>query len=87
MDALELLITRRSASRLVDPAPAGEQLQNILRAGMRHRTTKRCNRGNSMSLRVKGVNALAPYLRKARLPQVAMRKLRKKRATHRFARR
>ena len=86
MDALELLITRRSASRLVEPAPAGEQLQNILRAGA-HRTTKRCNRGNSMSLRVKGVNALAPYLRKARLPQVAMRKLRKKRATHRFARR
>lgn len=32
MDALELLITRRSASRLVEPAPAGEQLQNILRA-------------------------------------------------------
>ena len=24
MDALELLITRRSASRLVEPAPAGE---------------------------------------------------------------
>ena len=35
MDALELLITRRSASRLVEPAPTGEQLQNILRAGMR----------------------------------------------------
>lgn len=35
MDALELLMTRRSASRLVEPAPAGEQLQNILRAGMR----------------------------------------------------
>lgn len=35
MDALELLITRRSASRLVEPTPVGEQLQNILRAGMR----------------------------------------------------
>ena len=35
MDALELLITRRSTSRLVEPAPTGEQLQNILRAGMR----------------------------------------------------
>ncbi|WP_284884779.1 NAD(P)H nitroreductase [Citrobacter portucalensis] len=35
MDALELLITRRSASRLVEPVPTGEQLQNILRAGMR----------------------------------------------------
>lgn len=35
MDALELLINRRSASRLAEPAPVGEQLQNILRAGMR----------------------------------------------------
>ncbi|MGQ7146186.1 S49 family peptidase, partial [Escherichia sp. SS-MK2] len=33
--ALELLINRRSASRLAEPAPTGEQLQNILRAGMR----------------------------------------------------
>lgn len=35
MDALELLVNRRSASRLADPAPAGEQLENILRAGLR----------------------------------------------------
>ena len=35
MDALELVINRRSASRLAEPAPTGEQLQNILRAGMR----------------------------------------------------
>lgn len=35
MDALELLLNRRSASRLTDPAPAGEQLENILRAGLR----------------------------------------------------
>lgn len=35
MDALELLVNRRSASRLAEPAPTGEQLQNILRAGMR----------------------------------------------------
>jgi len=35
MDALELLINRRSASRLSEPAPAGEVLQNILHAGMR----------------------------------------------------
>ena len=45
MDALELLMTRRSASRLVEPAPAGEQLQNILRAGMRapdHKNYREC---------------------------------------------
>jgi nitroreductase len=35
MDALELLINRRSASRLAEPAPEGEALQNILQAGMR----------------------------------------------------
>lgn len=35
MDALELLVNRRSASRLAEPAPAGEQLQNILRAALR----------------------------------------------------
>ncbi|GGD13933.1 MULTISPECIES: NAD(P)H nitroreductase [Franconibacter] len=35
MDALELLVNRRSASRLAEPAPAGEALENILRAAMR----------------------------------------------------
>ena len=35
MDALELLLNRRSASRLADPAPAGDALDNIIRAGMR----------------------------------------------------
>lgn len=35
MDALELLLNRRSASRLSEPAPAGETLENIVRAGMR----------------------------------------------------
>ncbi len=32
-----LLLNRRSASRLAEPAPAGEQLENILRAGLRAR--------------------------------------------------
>ncbi|SFN46684.1 Nitroreductase [Izhakiella capsodis] len=35
MDALELLINRRSASRLAAPAPAGKALHNIIQAGMR----------------------------------------------------
>ncbi|PWC09610.1 NAD(P)H nitroreductase [Brenneria roseae subsp. americana] len=35
MDALELLLNRRSASRLTTPAPAGEALSNIIQAGMR----------------------------------------------------
>lgn len=35
MDALDLLLQRRSASRLADPAPGGETLENILQAGLR----------------------------------------------------
>lgn len=35
MDALELLLNRRSASRLSEPAPQGVELDNIIRAGMR----------------------------------------------------
>lgn len=35
MDALTLLLNRRSASRLTIPAPEGEALKNILNAGMR----------------------------------------------------
>ncbi|MEA9389466.1 NAD(P)H nitroreductase [Acerihabitans sp. TG2] len=35
MDALELLLHRRSAKRLIEPAPSGEILDNIIRAGMR----------------------------------------------------
>ena len=35
MDALELLLNRRSASRLTTPAPTGEALDHIIHAGMR----------------------------------------------------
>ena len=35
MDALTLLLSRRSVSRLTTPAPEGDKLQNILAAGMR----------------------------------------------------
>lgn len=35
MDALELLLNRRSASRLTTPAPAGTMLDNIINAGLR----------------------------------------------------
>ncbi len=43
MDALELLINRQCC--LAEPAPTGEQLQNILRAGMRapdHKSISNC---------------------------------------------
>lgn len=35
MDALELLLQRRSASRLSEPAPSGQALENIFQAGLR----------------------------------------------------
>lgn len=35
MDALHLLLNRRSASRLSAPAPVGEIRQNIINAGLR----------------------------------------------------
>ncbi|BDH46210.1 NAD(P)H nitroreductase [Salmonella enterica subsp. enterica serovar Choleraesuis] len=35
MDALDLVLHRRSAKRLAEPAPTGTALDNILRAGMR----------------------------------------------------
>lgn len=34
MDALELVINRRSQPRLTAPAPAGEALENIKRAAL-----------------------------------------------------
>ncbi|WP_375058560.1 NAD(P)H nitroreductase [Zobellella sp. DQSA1] len=35
MDALELLLNRHSCPRLAEPAPAGEQLDTIFKAGLR----------------------------------------------------
>lgn len=35
MDALELLLNRRSIAKLTDPAPEGKALENIIRAGLR----------------------------------------------------
>lgn len=35
MDALDLLLNRRSIAKLSEPAPEGEALENIIRAGLR----------------------------------------------------
>ncbi len=48
MDALELLINRRSASRLAEPAPTGEQLQNSCARVCVRQTINPCNRGISL---------------------------------------
>ena len=77
MDALELLVNRRSASRLADPAPVGEQLENILRAGMRAP-----DHGKA-----KGATASASCWSRGRLPQARMRRGLIKPATRRSVRR
>ncbi len=46
MDALELLINRRSASRLAEPAPTGEATSGTSRVRVCvRRTISPCNRG------------------------------------------
>lgn len=64
MDALELLVNRRSASRLAEPAPVGEQLQNILRAGMRVPDHKSLQPWRFV-IEGEGATASAPCLNKA----------------------
>ena len=59
MDALELLVNRRSASRLAEPAPAGEQLENILRAGMRAPDHGTLQPWHFLLLKVKAASASA----------------------------
>lgn len=61
MDALELLINRRSASRLAEPAPTGEQLQNILRAGMRAPDHKSMQPWHFFVIEGKGASVSALY--------------------------
>ena len=45
MDALDLLLNRRSASRLAEPAPAGEQLKTFCAPGCAPRIMAPCSRG------------------------------------------
>ncbi|GAM61586.1 protein ydjA [Vibrio ishigakensis] len=35
MDAIDLLLNRRSIAKLTAPAPSGEILENIIKAGLR----------------------------------------------------
>ncbi len=37
MEALDLLLNRRSIAKLSEPAPEGKALENIIRAGYVHR--------------------------------------------------
>lgn len=87
MDALELLINRRSASRLAEPAPVGEQLQNILRAGMRVPDHKSLQPWRFFVIEGEGRDRFSAVLEQGAVAAGAMRKRTKKRVTRRFVRR
>ena len=87
MDALELLVNRRSASRLAEPAPAGEQLENILRAGLRAPDHGTLQPWHFFVIEAEGRDRFSALLEKARLLLVRMRKGLIKPAVRRSARR
>ena len=74
MDALDLLLNRRSASRLAEPAPAGEQLENILRAGLRARIMAPCSRGAFLLSPMTAASASASCWKKGPQRPARMRK-------------
>lgn len=74
MDALELLVNRRSASRLAEPAPVGEQLENILRAGMRAPDHGTLQPWHFFIIEGEGRDRFSQLLSRGPLPQARMRR-------------
>ncbi|HHE6469198.1 TPA: NAD(P)H nitroreductase [Providencia rettgeri] len=65
MDALTLLLNRRSASRLTSPAPQGEELNNILAAGMRAPDHGALKPWHFVVMQNEGINRFSELLEKA----------------------
>lgn len=65
MDALTLLLNRRSASRLTTPAPQGDELQNILAAGMRAPDHGALRPWHFVVMQGEGLNRFSQLLEKA----------------------
>ncbi|WP_237386441.1 NAD(P)H nitroreductase [Xenorhabdus sp. Sc-CR9] len=65
MNALELLLNRRSASRLTTPAPEGHELQNILAAGMRAPDHGALRPWHFIVMYGEGINKFSQLLEKA----------------------
>lgn len=65
MDALTLLLNRRSASRLTSPAPQGEELDNILAAGMRAPDHGALKPWHFVVMQNEGINRFSELLEKA----------------------
>lgn len=80
MDALELLVNRRSASRLAEPAPVGEQLENILRAGMRAPDHGTLQPWHFFIIEGEGRDRFSQLLEQGLLPQARMKGIDKARS-------
>ena len=87
MDALELLVNRRSASRLVEPAPQGEQRENIIRAAMRAPDHGTLQPWHFFMIEGEGCERFSQLLEKAARESGLDEKAIEKRVAVRFARR
>lgn len=87
MDALDMLVNRRSASRLAEPAPTGDALENILRAGMRAPDHGTLQPWRFFVIEGEGRERFSALLEKAAIADGGMKKPSTKPATRRFARR
>ncbi|OTA15127.1 oxidoreductase [Xenorhabdus vietnamensis] len=65
MNALELLLNRRSVSRLTIPAPEGNELQHILAAGMRAPDHGALRPWHFVVMQGEGINKFSKLLEKA----------------------
>ena len=65
MDALELLLNRRSIAKLSAPAPTGQVLENILRAGLRAPDHANLTPWRFVVAEGEGLNTLSSILVKA----------------------
>ncbi len=54
MEALELLLNRRSIAKLTEPAPEGQALENIIKAGLRAPDHAVLRHGSLLFRKVKG---------------------------------
>ncbi|TNG95735.1 NAD(P)H nitroreductase [Testudinibacter sp. TR-2022] len=80
MDALELLLTRRSNKKLVAPAPQGEQLDNILQAALHAPDHGRLTPYRFVIIEKQGQDVLEQLLQSA-VEELNLGEERKKKAT------
>ncbi len=87
MDALHLLLNRHSCGRLAEPAPSGEVLDNILKAGLRAPDHGTLTPWQFILFEGRGANGSAPCWHRPLAAAVRMRRasrsVRRPRCAHR----